>query len=137
MTQERACHWQFCSTSTIYTSFGLAQNGFGILGNSGLTFCQMLSQTSLVAADRLWQSKREILDSVGFDSPQEFPISVDGMPQQLLSYLRLARLQNSAEFAKVLFSAESQQGSMSERLHKLPPWKWHAGKVAMWQISFP
>lgn len=54
-----------------------------------------------MAADRLWQSKREILDSVGFDTPQEFPISADGMPQQLLSYLRLSRLQNAAEFAKV------------------------------------
>ena len=59
-------------------------------------------QTSLVAADRLWQTKREVLEAVGFDTPQEFPITVDGMPQQLLSYLRLARLQNSAEFAKVL-----------------------------------
>ena len=49
-------------------------------------------QASLVAADRLWQSKREILDSVGFDTPQEFPISADGMPQQLLSYLRLSTL---------------------------------------------
>ena len=54
-----------------------------------------------MAADRLWQSKREILESVGFDTPQEFPISADGMPQQLLSYLRLSRLQNAAEFAKV------------------------------------
>jgi Rubisco LSMT substrate-binding len=65
----------------------------------GLLFPSL--QASLVAADRLWQSKREILDSVGFDTPQEFPVSADGMPQQLLSYLRLSRLQNAAEFAKV------------------------------------
>ncbi len=59
------------------------------------------SQASLVASDRLYQSKKEILDSVGLDNPQEFPITKEGMPVQLLSYLRLARLQNSAEFARV------------------------------------
>jgi hypothetical protein len=38
---------------------------------------------------------------MGMASPQEFPITTAGMPLQLLSYLRLARLQDPAEFAKV------------------------------------
>ena len=38
---------------------------------------------------------------MGFAGAQEFPITVDGMPLQLLSYLRMARIQNSAEIAKV------------------------------------
>jgi Rubisco LSMT substrate-binding len=84
--------------------------------------CDPWLQASLVAADRLWQSKRDILESVGFDTPQEFPISADGMPQQLLSYLRLARLQNSAEFAKVRselqgWKFEASVGSSLCRVH--------------------
>lgn len=59
-------------------------------------------QASLVAADRLYSVKKEVLDGVGFETPQEFPISVDGMPLQLLAYLRMARIVDSAEFARVL-----------------------------------
>ncbi len=63
--------------------------------------CCAAPQASLVAADRLYGIKKEILDSVGLTSPQEFPITVDGMPLQLLAYLRVARIQDSAEFARV------------------------------------
>ncbi len=64
-----------------------------------------LPQASLVPADRLYGIKKEILDGVGFASPQVFPITSDGMPLQLLAYLRLARIQDSAEFARVLPAA--------------------------------
>ena len=57
-------------------------------------------QASLVASDRLYGAKKQVLDSLGMGSPQEFPITTNGMPLQLLSYLRLARLQDAAEFAK-------------------------------------
>ena len=38
---------------------------------------------------------------MGFDISQEFPIYADRMPTQLLAYLRLSRLQDSGEMAKV------------------------------------
>ena len=49
--------------------------------------------------------KKQILDGLGLASPQAFPITRDGMPLQMLSYLRLARLQDPAEFAKVVWQA--------------------------------
>ena len=45
--------------------------------------------------------KKQILEGLGLTTPQAFPITREGFPQQLLSYLRLARLQDPAEFAKV------------------------------------
>eukprot|EP00208_Stichococcus_sp_RCC1054_P004802 CAMPEP_0206140612 /NCGR_PEP_ID=MMETSP1473-20131121/10038_1 /ASSEMBLY_ACC=CAM_ASM_001109 /TAXON_ID=1461547 /ORGANISM="Stichococcus sp, Strain RCC1054" /LENGTH=455 /DNA_ID=CAMNT_0053534817 /DNA_START=485 /DNA_END=1852 /DNA_ORIENTATION=- len=63
-------------------------------------------EASLVAADRLYSVKKEILEGSGFTTPQEFPITVDGMPVQLLSYMRMARIQDSAEFAKVSFEKD-------------------------------
>ena len=59
-----------------------------------------VAQASLVASDRLYGAKKQVLDSMGMASPEEFPITTDGMPLQLLSYLRLARLQDPAELAK-------------------------------------
>ena len=57
-------------------------------------------QASLVASDRLYGAKKQVLDSMGMANPEEFPITTNGMPLQMLSYLRLARLQDPAEFAK-------------------------------------
>lgn len=66
--------------------------------------CDFLTiEASLVASDRLYSVKKEVLDGVGFETPQKFPISVDGMPLQLLAYLRMARIVDSAEFARVNF----------------------------------
>lgn len=70
-------------------------------GQGGNLWCYLWRQASLVAADRLYSVKKEILEGSGFTTPQEFPITVDGMPVQLLSYMRMARIQDSAEFAKV------------------------------------
>ena len=58
-------------------------------------------QASLVASDRLSGMKKQILEGLGLATPQAFPITRDGFPLQLLSYLRLARLQDPAELAKV------------------------------------
>ena len=58
-----------------------------------------------MASDRLYGAKKQVLDSIGMGSPEEFPITTAGMPLQLLSYLRLARLQDPAEFAKVRASS--------------------------------
>ena len=61
----------------------------------------------LVPTDRLLVAKRQILEAAGFppgsDASQAFPIFPDRMPLQLLAYLRLARLQESAQLASVTF----------------------------------
>ena len=61
-----------------------------------------LVQASLVASDRLFGMKCQILEGFGLTSPQAFPITTEGMPLQMVAYLRLARLQDPGEFAKVL-----------------------------------
>ena len=63
--------------------------------------CLRPPQASLVASDRLFGMKKQILEGLGLATPQSFPITREGFPLQLLSYLRLARLQDPAELAKV------------------------------------
>lgn len=64
-------------------------------------------QANLVAADKLYTLKRQVVQAVGFDISQDFPIYADRMPTQLLAYLRLSRLQDSGEMAKVNFEQDS------------------------------
>lgn len=64
-------------------------------------------QASLVASDRLFGMKSQILEGFGLTSPQAFPITTEGMPLQMVAYLRLARLQDPGEFAKVLYPSLS------------------------------
>jgi histone-lysine N-methyltransferase SETD3 len=45
--------------------------------------------------------KSQILESLGFSAKEQFPVYADRFPQQLLSYLRLARVADPALFAKV------------------------------------
>lgn len=66
----------------------------------------LTTEASLVASDRLYSIKKEVLDGVGFETPQDFPITVDGMPLQLLAYLRMARIVESAEFTRVNFEED-------------------------------
>eukprot|EP00887_Chlorella_sp_A99_P004667 scaffold4.g4667.t1 len=54
----------------------------------------------LVAADRLYSLKRQVVEDFGFAARQEFPITQDGITTQQLAYLRLARLQDPAQLAK-------------------------------------
>ena len=63
-------------------------------------------RATLVASDKLYVQKREVLQAEGFSDLEDFPIFEDRMPTQLLAYLRLARLQNVAEFAKVRTDGE-------------------------------
>ncbi|CAL5229330.1 g12636 [Coccomyxa viridis] len=60
----------------------------------------------LVQADRMYSTKQEILKAMGFEGVQEFPVYRERMPMQLLSYLRLARLTDSALLAKVTFDKD-------------------------------
>ncbi|KAL6771269.1 hypothetical protein ACKKBF_B34600 [Auxenochlorella protothecoides x Auxenochlorella symbiontica] len=61
---------------------------------------------SLVITDRLYGLKKEILDSVGLGVKQMFPIRHDSLSVQHLAYLRLSRIQDTAQFAKVNFERD-------------------------------
>lgn len=60
-------------------------------------------EAGLVRADRLFKVKLQVAEEVGLGQTAEFPVFQDKMPQQLLSYLRLSRIQDAAQLAKVGF----------------------------------
>lgn len=72
----------------------------------------------LVPTDRLLTAKRQILEAAGFPpgsgASQAFPIFADRMPLQLLAYLRLARLQESAQLASVTFDSDVVISQLNE-----------------------
>lgn len=45
--------------------------------------------------------KQQLLESFGFAAQERFPVYADRFPIQLLSYLRLGRIQDPGLFAKV------------------------------------
>jgi hypothetical protein len=45
--------------------------------------------------------KQQLLESFGFAAEERFPVYADRFPIQLLSYLRLSRIQDVGLFAKV------------------------------------
>ena len=51
--------------------------------------------------DRLQAAKQEILSACGYGDSTQFPAYYSRFPLQLLGYLRLSRMQNSAELAMV------------------------------------
>lgn len=58
-------------------------------------------EVGLVEADRLYAAKRGILEEIGYGIQEYFPVYKDRMPVQLLSYVRLARVTDTAELTKV------------------------------------
>ena len=58
----------------------------------------------LVQADRMFAAKCQIVEALGLGIVQEFPVFRDRMPQQLLAYLRLARLQDANLLAKARYT---------------------------------
>ena len=54
-----------------------------------------------MSTDRLFAAKKEIMEALGYAQDVQFPVYQERMPLQLLGYLRLARMQNSAELAMV------------------------------------
>jgi histone-lysine N-methyltransferase SETD3 len=66
----------------------------------------LILPASLVAADRLYSQKKEILESFGFTVSEEFPIFEDRMATQHLAYMRLARLTDPAQFIKISFEQD-------------------------------
>eukprot|EP00884_Botryococcus_braunii_P013165 jgi/Botrbrau1/2184/Bobra.101_2s0019.2 len=77
----------------------------GEVEDGNLSDCLTLTQ-ELVAADRLYSTKKQILESLGFATRQDFPIFEDRMPLPLLAYLRLARVSDPAQLAKVTFEED-------------------------------
>ncbi|CAG9467763.1 unnamed protein product [Pedinophyceae sp. YPF-701] len=75
----------------------------------------IIYRSSLVAADRMFELKRQVVEASGLSADnQEFPLFADRMPNQLLSYLRLSRVQDPAELAKISFEQDALVSQMNE-----------------------
>lgn len=69
---------------------------------AGISKTHRYSPSSLhLQTDRYYQMKSQILDSLGYQMEELFPVYADKMPTQLLAYLRLARVQDPGLLAKV------------------------------------
>lgn len=58
-------------------------------------------EVDLVPTDGLYKAKMQILEELGLQSKQSFPIYRDKIPGLLLSYLRLSRVQDPTKLMKV------------------------------------
>ncbi|PRW58899.1 rubisco small subunit N-methyltransferase [Chlorella sorokiniana] len=90
----------------------------------------LFMETGLVAADRMYTTKRQILEELGLGVRAEFPITQDSITTQQLVYLRMARLQDPAQLAKINFEQDTiisqeneyeilqlMMGDLRDRLH--------------------
>lgn len=71
-------------------------------------------EASLVAADRMYQLKKQVVEQEGFKDRQAFPVYEDRMPTQMLAYLRLSRVQDAGQLASVSFSKDTVVSQMNE-----------------------
>jgi len=55
----------------------------------------------LVEADRMYIAKKEILESLGYRPKESFPIYSGRIPLELLSFLRVSRIQDSSDLTTV------------------------------------
>jgi len=67
----------------------------------------------LLAADRMYTMKRQLVEQEGFSADQSFPIYADAMPTQMLAFLRLSRLSDVGQLPLVNFQQDSSEP---------PPW---------------
>ena len=63
----------------------------------------MTLNASLIPMDRLYTMKEEVATAMGFSSSVDFPIFEDRFTTQHLSYLRMSRITDAAQMAKVSF----------------------------------
>jgi histone-lysine N-methyltransferase SETD3 len=69
----------------------------------------------LLPGDRLAAAKRAVLEAAGLaDADQRFPVYAAGMPTALLAYMRLSRITDVAELARVRFDADSSVSALNE-----------------------
>ncbi|KAF8071199.1 setd3 [Scenedesmus sp. PABB004] len=85
----------------------------GTLQDGNLSDCCMFP-AALVPADRYYGMKAQLLESFGFGPAESFPVYADRFPIQLLSYLRLSRIQDPGLFAKVTFESDAPISDMNE-----------------------
>uniref|UniRef100_A0A7S3UAG2 Rubisco LSMT substrate-binding domain-containing protein n=1 Tax=Picocystis salinarum TaxID=88271 RepID=A0A7S3UAG2_9CHLO len=70
--------------------------------------------TELVQADKLYSFKKQILEDKGLSTKQSFPVYVDRIPRQLLSFLRLSRVQDPSDFFKISFEEDQKVSEANE-----------------------
>lgn len=63
-------------------------------------------EAGLVSADRLYASKRQILEDLGLGAKEQFPIFEDRLATQQLVYLRFSRIQDPAQMAQINFERD-------------------------------
>jgi protein-histidine N-methyltransferase len=64
-------------------------------------------EAGLVAADRLYSAKRQVLESMGYTVPHRFPLFPDRLATQHLAYLRLSRVSDPMQLVSVKFDEDS------------------------------
>eukprot|EP00882_Tetradesmus_deserticola_P007360 GHRQ01007754.1.p1 GENE.GHRQ01007754.1~~GHRQ01007754.1.p1 ORF type:complete len:476 (+),score=189.66 GHRQ01007754.1:146-1573(+) len=85
----------------------------GTLQDGNMSDC-ISFPASLIPSDRYFGMKQQLLESFGFAAEERFPVYVDRFPIQLLSYLRLSRIQDVGLFAKVNFEQDTVISQMNE-----------------------
>jgi histone-lysine N-methyltransferase SETD3 len=95
----------------VFTSYGRDRSNADFLitygfvdENNPMDYLEL--EAGLVDGDRLQVLKQQILQQSNFDSPQSFPLYLDRFPTQLLTYMRLSRLQDPALFSKIVFEKD-------------------------------
>eukprot|EP00889_Picochlorum_renovo_P007442 jgi/Picre1/34472/NNA_001940.t1 len=66
----------------------------------------LVLNASLVVADRLYTMKEEVANAMGFSKSVDFPIYQDRLAIQHLAYLRMSRITDAAQMAKVNFEED-------------------------------
>lgn len=74
----------------------------------------LLFKATLLEADKYYPMKQQILDSMDLGREEQFPVYLDRFPNQLLAFVRLARLQDPVLFAKVSFDQDMVLSQMNE-----------------------
>lgn len=74
----------------------------------------LMFNAELLAADKYFMMKEQILDQMNMSAKELFPVFKDRFPNQLLAYVRLSRIQDPALFAKVSFEKDIILSQMNE-----------------------
>jgi len=75
----------------------------------------LLWSAALLPGDRLFEPKRAALEAAGLDAAgTTFPVYSEGMPQQLLAFLRLSRITDALELARVRFDSDAPVSQLNE-----------------------
>jgi hypothetical protein len=95
----------------VFASYGQERPNYDLLISYGFVDESSLVdyvelEVGLVEGDRLQALKQQVLQLAGYGSPQTFPLYADRFPTQLLTYMRLVRLQDPALFSKIIFDRD-------------------------------